>query len=92
MMICIGCGCSDARACAGGCHWVSTNPPVCSECIGLFDEAEFAEPAFENVTGANDDDPFEAQRLVCAHTQRLYIDQASSYCVACGMQFRDEAA
>lgn len=28
---CIGCGCHDARACEGGCYWVSKN--VCSRCV-----------------------------------------------------------
>ena len=31
--VCIGCGCTNARACAGGCFWVAENK--CSEC---FDE------------------------------------------------------
>lgn len=30
--ICIGCGCSDRRACPGGCSWV--RPGVCSSCDG----------------------------------------------------------
>jgi hypothetical protein len=30
---CIGCGCTDDRACPGGCYWVGKNPPVCSACI-----------------------------------------------------------
>ncbi len=29
---CITCGCTDLRACAGGCSWASINPPVCSRC------------------------------------------------------------
>ena len=28
--VCQGCGCSDARACEGGCFWVL--PDVCSRC------------------------------------------------------------
>lgn len=27
---CLHCGCTEAKACKGGCAWVSTNPPVCS--------------------------------------------------------------
>jgi hypothetical protein len=30
---CIGCGCSNQRACLGGCSWYSITPPVCSVCI-----------------------------------------------------------
>lgn len=29
---CVGCGCTDALACPGGCSWASHNPHVCSEC------------------------------------------------------------
>lgn len=29
---CIGCGCTDDEACAGGCSWAQTDPPVCSRC------------------------------------------------------------
>jgi hypothetical protein len=30
---CIGCGCTNERACPGGCSWHTVNPPVCSACI-----------------------------------------------------------
>lgn len=30
---CIGCGCTDERACPGGCSWATTTPPICSNCI-----------------------------------------------------------
>jgi hypothetical protein len=29
-LTCLGCGCTDDRACAGGCHWVQ--PGICSTC------------------------------------------------------------
>lgn len=29
---CIRCGCSDERACPGGCSWITKSPPVCSRC------------------------------------------------------------
>lgn len=29
---CIGCGCTDDHACAGGCSWAQTDPPVCTRC------------------------------------------------------------
>ena len=32
-MKCKGCGCTNQRACAGGCSWFSIAPPVCSACI-----------------------------------------------------------
>lgn len=28
---CVGCGCTDKRACPGGCHWVG--PDLCSRCL-----------------------------------------------------------
>lgn len=35
---CVVCGCTDSRACAGGCSWVETHPAtptgVCSTCAG----------------------------------------------------------
>lgn len=31
-MICVGCGCTDDRACEGGCAWIETRPPLCSTC------------------------------------------------------------
>lgn len=37
LLTCIHCGCDDDHACAGGCHWISRNPPICSECA-FFDE------------------------------------------------------
>lgn len=89
-MICIGCGCSEFSPCdAGGvgCHWATRNPPVCSECVELFDEAEFSGPACENITGANENAP-----LVCPHTRRLYVDGTTFKCVSCDSLFHDEEA
>lgn len=49
-MKCLGCGCTNQRACAGGCSWFSIAPPVCSACIeaglviradGVLDRSEF---------------------------------------------------
>lgn len=36
MMVCEGCGCTEDHACVtahGPCHWVSTEPPICSACV-----------------------------------------------------------
>lgn len=30
---CIRCGCTEERACAGGCSWASVHPPICTECV-----------------------------------------------------------
>lgn len=32
--VCRGCGCSEERACAGGCWWVGRG--LCSRCVGGF--------------------------------------------------------
>lgn len=32
--VCRGCGCTDERACAGGCWWVGRD--LCSRCVGGF--------------------------------------------------------
>lgn len=29
---CVGCGCTERRACRGRCWWVSLDPPLCSNC------------------------------------------------------------
>lgn len=34
-MRCIACGCTQERACPGGCSWVSVNPPKCSACYDV---------------------------------------------------------
>lgn len=33
LRVCVECGCTDDRACPGGCFWVTTFPPVCSRCF-----------------------------------------------------------
>lgn len=40
---CRRCGCTEWSACAGGCAWVSLDPPVCSRCV--FDPID--NPAFD---------------------------------------------
>lgn len=32
---CIGCGCTEAHACAGGCSWARKDPPVCDRCYWI---------------------------------------------------------
>lgn len=44
MTECIGCGCTDDEACAGGCSWSLINEGarmgICSNCVELFDDAQ----------------------------------------------------
>lgn len=32
---CIGCGCDERHACAGGCSWARKDPPVCDRCAWI---------------------------------------------------------
>lgn len=32
-MKCMGCSCTNQRACVGGCSWFTIDPPVCTACI-----------------------------------------------------------
>lgn len=38
-IVCMGCGCTDAEACPGGCFWCATDPEtgngICSTCVGI---------------------------------------------------------
>ncbi|HEV7405206.1 MAG TPA: hypothetical protein VGO11_19840 [Chthoniobacteraceae bacterium] len=38
---CAECGCTDARACAGGCSWVNEQRTVCSSCLERVTAAHF---------------------------------------------------
>lgn len=46
---CIFCGCTDDRACMGGCSWVSTSPPICSACTETIGELVDARQTFLQV-------------------------------------------
>ena len=52
---CIICGCSDNRACEGGCSWKSVDPPVCSNCCGVA-----AAECFPTVTASWNPCPLES--------------------------------
>lgn len=39
--VCRKCGCTDARACAGGCFWVNSAHTLCSACLSRFSWREF---------------------------------------------------
>ncbi len=30
---CVGCGCTDSRACVGGCAWVDAGHRLCTRCL-----------------------------------------------------------
>jgi hypothetical protein len=33
---CIVCGCTERRACEGGCAWVMLTPPLCDKCVRTY--------------------------------------------------------
>ena len=40
--VCSGCGCTDDRACPGGCAWHAIDPPLCTTCHARKREREMA--------------------------------------------------
>ena len=81
---CQGCGCTNERACSGGCHWVATNPPFCSECL---DAAELPNAAgdaehFDGLMG----DRCPASPVPALHTP-IWLDTTSGYCARCREPF-----
>jgi hypothetical protein len=36
-LVCVGCGCTEARACLGGCSWRHEEPPICTACYEEFE-------------------------------------------------------
>jgi hypothetical protein len=78
-MRCIACGCTEERACVGGCSWVSIRPPKCSAC---FDED--GEPF---AVGAEEGGLFGIERCPASETPApnapLYVDDVTCYCARC---------
>jgi hypothetical protein len=70
---CVQCGCTEARACPGGCHWISEDPPVCSAC-NLPDGGAFSAQRCP------------ASPTAALHVL-LWIDAISGYCARCGEGF-----
>jgi hypothetical protein len=71
---CRGCGCTDDRACPGGCYWVDDD--LCSRC--------------DEIAGAADDDVLDSagDAEACPANpfgvhQVLWTDDVSGYCVRC---------
>lgn len=79
-LICEGCGCTDAAACPGGCHWVSHNPPVCSACV---------ESAGDMAVGAPEGGMFGVEYCPASETPAphvpLFADETTCYCARCHM-------
>lgn len=82
---CEGCGCTNARACPGGCCWVSTNPPWCSACLD-HDVLPSAGPMAAE--GADQD--FCPESSIGMHTL-LWLNPSSGFCIGCKAPFVAQA-
>jgi hypothetical protein len=81
-MRCIACGCTEERACPGGCSWVQVQPPKCSAC---FDEdGEALEASEEN--GLYGAERCPASPIGAPHTP-IWISDAMGYCARCRCGF-----
>lgn len=79
-LICSGCGCTNERACPGGCSWVSMNPPVCSACVdGELDGGIGAAAVL--------DQPGEICPASRAFHKPIWTSAHGGHCVACGQGF-----
>jgi hypothetical protein len=78
-MRCMACGCTDDRACPGGCSWVA--PDKCSACFDV-DGEPFA-------VGADEGGMFGIERCPASATPAphlpLFADATNCYCARCKM-------
>lgn len=79
---CIGCGCTEERACLGGCSWISVNPPKCSACFDA-DGEPFA-------VGDRDEGRFGFERCPASDVPMphvpLFAGEATCYCARCKIE------
>lgn len=73
LLRCIGCRCTNDRACPGGCSWASITPPICTACVT---SGKVKLPAHEKCEGAPD-----GQHIL------LWLNPRSGYCEACSLPF-----
>lgn len=76
---CRGCGCTTERACPGGCHWVSYNPPICSQCAPASDGLVYD---VASASFLNTDEICTAAPIPATH-KPLFINATTCICVAC---------
>lgn len=81
-MHCIACGCTQERACPGGCSWVQVNPPKCSACFDVDGEA-FAVGAEEGGLFGVEHCP--ASDVPAPHVP-LFANETTCYCARCRME------
>ncbi len=77
---CRQCGCTNERACPGGCSWASINPPICSACV----EQEVG-PARAELRPRSEVDACP-QSPIGLHTP-IWTARGAGYCAACRAPF-----
>jgi len=83
-LVCTGCGCTDEKACPGGCCWVSMDPPLCSACEDeantLLDQEWVGSPG-----------PLKIEHCPASSTPAphapIFLDDSSGYCARCKQGF-----
>jgi hypothetical protein len=85
-MACQVCGCTDDKACPGGCYWVLDNPPLCSACVTEEDLA-----ASEETFAMGDGFAYGTERCPASSTPAahvlIWINDTSGYCARCRAGF-----
>jgi hypothetical protein len=77
---CVGCGCANEQACAGGCYWVSKN-----KCSACFDDS-----GQRIAVGAEEGGLFGIEYCPASETPAphaaLLVDSTTCYCARCKMR------
>lgn len=91
-LACCLCGCTDERACPGGCSWISFHPPVCSACEDIAAEimqmkeeqhAQAAPPTIRAISsGLFGNQNCPASSRAQTHSL-LWLDETTGYCLRC---------
>lgn len=84
-LACTVCGCTDDRACPGGCSWISHNPPLCSACADVVDAIEEMRDEQHSVaagSGFFGHQCCPASPVPASHTL-LWVDGSTGYCTRC---------
>lgn len=69
---CVGCGCTERRACVGGCSWHQLVPPVCSRCAMSGDHLPF-QVFGTHVVGPGPDPTVTLERATRAEAEDLAV-------------------
>lgn len=81
-LACTVCGCTDDRACPGGCYWARRDPPLCSACVEIASEMLDADDIRDGSAGFFGNQDCPASRLPAPHAL-LWVDGSTGYCTRC---------